>query len=280
MTTSITVGHWVVANASLSRIVLLPVVGAFELVFTVEGSSTTRDDQVYWLTPLRADVKVGGGVGELFRLGKASPDSSPRIRTCKNALPFNYEFRIPVAIPQLAAIEELRAEGDLHFQLVISGDGGEEAKPTEIQSFNQPLSRTVSRSDWISQLRVVKAMDTLLLEIPMPFIEPSKELSSVVKALRRAQTHFFEGHYSDCVINCRKAIEQLVGLQGRDRTAAFRRLANDREGMSKDERRTAIEAALFHFGSLAAHDNSTDFDRRDAKLAMTLAAGLVAYGVG
>ena len=280
MTTSITVSHWIVANALLSRVVLAPLVGAFELVFTVDGSNTTRDDQILWFLPLRADVKVGRGQGELFRLGTAWPSSSPRGRTLKNALPFSYEFRISVALPQLAAIEELRAESDLHFELVISGDGGDEAKPTEIQSFNQPLWRAVPRSDWISQLRAAKAMDILLLEIPMPFAEPSKELRAVVEALRRAQRHFFEGHYSDCVINCRKAIEQLLSLQGRDRTAAFRRLASDREGMSKDERRTAIEAALFHFSSLAAHDSGTEFDRRDARLAMSLAAALVAHGAG
>jgi hypothetical protein len=269
-----------VANALLSRVVLAPLVGAFELVFTVDGSNTTRNDQILWLSPLRADVKVGGSKGELFRLGTAWPDSSPRVRTLKNAIPFSYEFRISIATPQLAAIEELRAESDLQFQLVITGDGGDEAKPAEIQSFNQPIWRTVPRSDWISQLRAAKAMDILLLEVPMPIIEPSNELNAVVEALRRAQRHFFEGHYSDCVINCRKAIERLLNLQGRDRTAAFRRLASDREGMSKDERRTAIEAALFHFGSLAAHDSGTEFDRRDAKLAMSLSVALVAHGVG
>ncbi len=280
MTTSITVGHWIVANASLSRVSLSPVVGAFELVFTVDGSSTTRDDQVLWISPLRAAVQVGPSQGELIRLGTAWPDSSPRIRTFKNAMPFSCEFRLPVTAAQLAAVEELRTENDLQFQLVVSGDGGDQAAPTEIQTFNQPLFLAVPRSEWISQLRAARAMDVLLLEISMPFIDASAELKAVIDGLRRAQSHLLAGHYSDCVINCRKAVEKLLELQGRDRTTAFRRLASDREGMTKDERRTAIEAALFHFGSLAAHDGVVEFDRQDARLAMTLAAGLVAHGVG
>ena len=192
---------------------------------------------------------------------------------------FNCEFRLLLAPNQLSAIEQLRAENDLQFQLAASGEGGDEATPTEIQTFSQPLFLGVPRSEWISQLRAARAMDVLLLEVPMPFIDPPGQMKAVVAALKRAQSHFVSGHYSDCVINCRKAIEELETLQGRDRTVAFGRLANDRKGMSKDERRTAIEAALFHFASLAAHDAGTEFDRRDARLAMTLAAGLVAHGV-
>lgn len=279
MTTSITLGHWIVANATLKRISISPVVGAYELLFMVEGSSTTRDDQILWLSLLRADVKVGAGQGEFSRLGTARPDASHRIRTFKNALPFICEFRLLLPHNQLSAIEELRTENDLQFQIAVSGEGGDEATPTEIRAFIQPLFLSVPRSEWISQLRAARAMDVLLLEVPMPLIDPPGQMIAVVEALKRAQSHFVGGHYSDCVINCRRAIEELETLQGRDRTAAFGRLANDRRGMSKDERRTAIEAALFHFTSLAAHDAGIEFDRRDAKLAMTLAAGLVAHGV-
>jgi hypothetical protein len=279
VTTSITLGHWIVAKATLKRISISPVVGAYELLFTVEGSSTTRDDQILWLSFHRADVKVGAGQGELSRLGTARPDASHRIRTFKNALPFNCEFRLLLAPNQLSAIEELRTENDLQFQIAVSGEGGDETTLTEIQTFTQPLFLSVPRSEWISQLRAARATDVLLLEVPMPFIDPPGQMIAVVEALKRAQSHFIGGHYSDCIINCRKAIEELETLQGRDRTVAFGRLANDRKGMSKDERRTAIEAALFHFASLAAHDAGTEFDRRDARLAMTLAAGLVAHGV-
>ena len=71
----------------------------------------------------------------------------------------------------------------------------------------------------------------------------------------------------------------LGTLQRRDRnwsSDALKRLANTRETMTKDERQIAIEASLFHFASLAAHDGTTNFDRQDAKFAFALATTLIA----
>jgi hypothetical protein len=277
--TALTVGSRIVANVALSRVSLVPILGGFELVFGVHGH-TTADEANYWLMANSAQVQVGNEQGDLWRLGAARSDSVIRIRTGKSAMTVSSELRMPLTTQQLAAIEDLRAGGDLRFQLALLGEGGPEVRPGEVHAVHDTLWLGLGRSDWIVQLRTARAMDILLLEVAMPLLEPSEANRSISDALKRAQKLLAEGHYSECVINCRKAIEGLATMQGRLRNwspDALRRLANGREAMTKEEREVALEASLFHFASLAAHDASTEFRRRDAKLAVTLVASLVAH---
>src|SRR5258708_5279839 len=210
---SLTVGSRIVAKVSIARAYLQPSLGGFELAFSVEGDSTTDEASIFWLAAHSAHVKVGAQQGDLSRIGTARPASPVRIRTYKTAVPVVSEFRIPLSPSQLAAIEDLRAGGDLRFELGISGEGGNESRPGEILPFHDVLWLALGRSDWIQELRSARAMDTLLLEIPMPLVDASKQHGVVLDTLRQAQSLFLEGHYSDCVINCRNTFEGLPSLQ-------------------------------------------------------------------
>lgn len=277
MSVSISAASRLVANANPPRITLGRLLGGFELVVTLSGFSVAKTDQqpVIWLRPELARIAVGGGRD----LGSARPDSTLPLRTLNSALTFNYQFRIALSPPQLAAIEDVRHGGDLSFRLIISGLAGSENDRTQVEPFQVVLAHAVPRSDWIQNLQSANAADILLLEIPMPFVEPASAMADVMGLLRQAQSLFLDAHYGDCVVNCRKAIEAFEKFVGRDRNGLLKILATDRDSLTKDQRRTTIEAALFHFGSLAAHDASGGFDRRDARLALALTAALVAYEV-
>jgi hypothetical protein len=265
-----------VANVSQPRIALSGVVGGFELAFTVDGFSVPRigEQPIIWIAPDLARISIGSNSQDL---GTARPNNSLRVRTLTSALPFSYEFRIGLSAAQLAAIEEIRSGGDLPYRLMISGIAGNENDLAQLEMFQVVLTHSVPQSEWIQHLKSAKAMDILLLEIVMPFVDPPSGTAVVMNMLRQAQSLFVAAHYTDCVINCRKAIEAFENLVGRDRAGLLKRLAEDRDSLNKDQRRTTIEAAVFHFGSLAAHDEASVFDRRDARLALALTAALVAH---
>lgn len=276
---SLTVNSRIVAKVSIARAFLRPTLGGFELVLGIDGETTVHDGTPFWLAASAARVEVAAEQGANSYLGIARPDVPVRMATYKSPLTVMSEFKLVLSPQQLAAVEDVRAGGDLRFHLVIAGEGGGGGGSDAVHSSNDSLWKTIGRSDWIALLRGAKAMDVLLLELPMPFIEPSAGLRAVVDNLKQAQRMFFEGHFTDCVINCRKAVDTLGTLQGRDRnwsSDALKRLANTRETMTKDERQIAMEASLFHFASLAAHDGTTNFDRQDAKFAFALATTLIA----
>jgi hypothetical protein len=276
VTISISAASRLVAHANPPRITLGRVVGGFELVFTLNGMSVarTQGQPVVWLRPDLARIAVGSGSQEL---GSARPDHALPVRTLNAALPMNYDFRMALPAQQLAAVEAVRSGGDLPFRLSIAGTAGSENDATQVELFQIVLTQTVSRSDWIQQLQASKAADILLLEIPMPFVDPPNGLGGVANLLRQAQALFLDAHYTESVIACRKAVEAFEKVAGRDRDGLLKLLATTREGLTKDQRRTTIEAAFYHFGSLAAHDGAAVFDRRDARLALALTAALVAY---
>ena len=52
------------------------------------------------------------------------------------------------------------------------------------------------------------------------------------------------------------------------------------DDISKDERELILEAALYRFTHLGAHPNEVEITRRDAKLALSLTAGVLGYRAG
>lgn len=279
MPISISAVSRLVANVSPPRVTLSRVVGGFELAFTVEGFSVPSNEgqPVIWIVPDLARISVGSNPRDL---GTARPNHSVPVRTLRSALPLSYEFRMSLSAAQVTAIEEVRRGGDLPFRIVIAGVGGSETHLAQREPFQVVLSHSVPQSEWVQQLQTAKAAEVLLLEISMPFVDPPPKMAGIVNMLKQAQGLFLDAHYADCVSNCRKAIEAFEKLVGRDRAGLLKRLGTEnRDELNKDERRTTVEAAVFHFGSLAAHDGASGFDRRDARLALALTTALIAYEV-
>lgn len=279
MSISVSAVNRLVADISPPRFVLTQAVGGFALSVVVAGVSRPKigEQPIIWLAPDVARVDVGP---DQLCLGSATPNHSLHVRTLQTPGHFSYEFRLDLSPAQLAALEDIRGGGDLAFRVILSGVAGNEASFADRESWQQVLTHVVPLSEWIEHLRVAKAMDILLLEIPMPFVDPPAQLAAAMKLLRQAQSLFLQAHYADCVINCRRALEEFEKVLGRDRSGLLKRLATDREGLDKSERQTTIEAAVYHFGNLAVHDGVVAFDRRDAKLMLAVTAALASHGVG
>jgi hypothetical protein len=268
-----------VVNVEITQVSLTALLGGFDLAFWVQGQATTPPGP-YWLAAHSAEVQVGGATGPLSRLGVARPAAPVRERTGTTALPVHWTFQLAVTAHQLTAIEDLRNAGDLQFKLVITGEGGPIDFPDRIDRVHDELHRPLGQSDWILLLAGAKAMDILLLEIPMPFVEPSAAHREIADALGRAQHLFAEGRFPESVLNCRKAIEALAALEGRGKdwsSDAFNSLKPPRNDMTKDQRELALEASLLHFTHLGAHLPAAEISRRDARLAIALTASVLAF---
>jgi hypothetical protein len=268
-----------VASLSLERVSLHTMIGGFELAFWVEGHTVTPDPG-YWAVAHGAEVQLGGNPGQLSRLGVARPSSPMRIRTAPSALAVGWEFRIPVTTNQLAQIEELRASGDLQIKIVVSGEGGPVAHADRVERIYEEFWRPVGRSDWVRELNSAKAMDILLFEVAIPFVNSPGRGGATIEALRTAQRLFVEGNYPESIARCRTAIEALAAAEGRDKDwsgPAFEKLKPRRGEMSKEDRELLLEASLLHFTHLGAHPNEVQIGRQDAKLAIALTASVLAY---
>ncbi|MES2255509.1 MAG: hypothetical protein V4559_10760 [Pseudomonadota bacterium] len=282
---SLNVVHQMVADAQISQIALRPLLGAFELLIGVSGKSTPHDPgkTPWWYAAANARVEVTGPQSQSHQLGTALLGQPCRFAQHPRPSYISMELKLALLPSQIAAIEDVRAGGDLRFQVYIVGEGGGGDNPGAVHPTHDMQVKEVARSDWIRQLRDAKAMDILLLEIPMPFVDPPPELRPVIDNMRQAQKLFYEGHYADCLINCRKSVDTLATLQKQGRnwsSDALKRLASEREAMSKNERLIAAEACLYHFASPGAHDGTLEIFRRDAKFALALTATLLSRELG
>ena len=182
---------------------------------------------------------------------------------------------------QLAAIEELRGTGDLHFNLAVMGTGSGRTAASAVEDL---LRYHVPRSEWIEKLSAAKARDILLLEVPLPFPEASERWRQVGEELQKAENRFRNGDYHACVATCRVVVEELgcqifggAGWAG----PLLERLSSERREMSKSARAGAILSALRHYLNQAHHGHSaggeTSYSRADAQHILTLTASFVAH---
>ncbi|MDR6624533.1 hypothetical protein [Caulobacter segnis] len=190
--------------------------------------------------------------------------------------------RLPLSREQLAAIEDLRDAGDLQFQVTLSGEGGPNGRE-QLAPVQEVFVLSVARSAWIASMNAAKAMDILLLEIPMPFVDAPAAGRELTEMLRRAQGLFLNGDYPETLARCRSVLEALGTLQTRDvrwPDAALDDLKASRSrDLTKEQRLRSIEAALMQLTHLGAHPNEVKIDRRDAKLVLALTAGILAFEI-
>ncbi|NJM36001.1 MAG: hypothetical protein HC850_16430 [Rhodomicrobium sp.] len=209
--------------------------------------------------------------GENISLGLARPDQPAAIEQDETAYPKAIILSVAIQPHQLMRLEDGRNNGDLHFSLEVAGEGG----VGEDRRCNDPiqgeLQGCVPRSAWIEQLRAARALDILLIEVPMPANEGSGKPPPAGQHLRQAQRHFVNGDYRACVGECRQVIESLGG-----NAEALNRLSQNRTSMSKAERLDALLACIRHYAHLAHHPtddaSSAHYNRDEAKFVLQLTA--------
>jgi hypothetical protein len=188
---------------------------------------------------------------------------------------------LPLQPGQLAAIEQSRNAGDITFELLVSGVGTDQSgdQPTQYQ-----WRIDIPRSEWLQKLRSADARNILLLEVPLPLADQSKEWTAITNDLQRAEANFRDGDYRGCVSLCRNVLDE-VGHQkfGNKEWARplLDRLAKNRTEMTATEREGALWAVARHYAHLAHHSPSDggvlNYSRAEAQLLLRMVASLIAH---
>lgn len=252
-------------------------VGACELIFPLDLSVATGEDGLPRGSVLGARVAVTPDGGAPTGVGFARPER-PVDLVCMDFMgrstPTLHLYLQP---NQVAALEALRAAGDLTFDLAFVGTGVDGHGD---QHLHGKCSIRVPCSEWLRTLRGAGARDVMLLEVPLPLVEDgSDRWKEVASSLRSAEEDYGNGNYRGCIAACRIAIDQLGGLLEVKWGRALSRLAEDRAGtMTKTERQKAVYAALRHYPHAAHHasDDGAENSYSRAEAEFTLSAAVAA----
>lgn len=267
-----------IAEEKLQAVQLRQVVGAYELAFlyggTIYGQQTPS---AHWLTIHGARITVRSKLGQRH-LGTAILSAPVTIEQQAHSRHLGLEVVLPLHPSQLMALEDHRNASDLDFEIMLIGFSGSGGYSHDYKQ-EQTIRARITESAWVEQLKSANALNILLLEIPMPMTGASPNQKAVFDHLRQAQILLCDGHYTECVGECRKAFEELSHGKASIWPALTDRTS--REAMGKDERTRAILSTMHHYTQVAAHSASrggiADYTRTDAKFMLSLVAAYVAY---
>lgn len=185
-----------------------------------------------------------------------------------------FELLLPTST--IEKIEAFRLGEGFEVFLRLSG---ERVGAEHVTEHDEVLFR-INQSQWIKVLRQMGFGSYLLCEIPIELGEDN-QLRDVWASMTRARDLLYTGHYTNVVVECRKALETaLVRFGAKDdvRAAAAKYQGNgdDRRSMSKRERILNLLNAANHVTHLGAHpdDNNevVDYSRREALLVFSVTA--------
>lgn len=282
MDLSLTVSSKIIALLNPLPVRLSNLLGAYELSFPFSGVIHEKsDDQIRALTVESARVLVRSRGGAQTDLGIARPDTSAHLRQGDHPGRINFTLKLVLQPHQVELLDRERNGGDLAFTLRIALQGSSSASATHSWPEHAELQLIAPQSDWISLLNATKADHVLLFEVKLPLEAGAAARHPAMKHLALALELMRSGKWRQCVAECRQFAEELGG----ERLAgALKDLAEDPRDLSKGEREAVLVASLRHYTHLAAHSESQqgtmDFDRSDAKLALSLAASLAAHHFG
>ena len=248
-------------------------IGGYELIFNLGGDARGEAGSSRWLAIHSARVRLTTSGGQPLSLGVARPDKPLRFVQGPNGHGINATVRLQLQPHQMEQIEDVRAEGDLRFDLSFAGDGGDRTSPSPFQDV-EPF--TIAQSDWIKQLAAAGVLDVLLIEIPVPIVGATAQQRTISEGFRSAQRHFVDRRYRDTVADCRLVME-AIGVE----PSALAPLAGRWKALDKDAREAAMFAAVHFCMNPAHHLNAAGevqrYDRDEAKLMLTLTAACISH---
>ena len=214
-----------------------------------------------------------------LRLGTPKTERPLMITPHEREHPGTLTFELLLPASTIEKIEAFRAGEGLEVRLLLSGERvGAEYGPEH----DEVLFR-INQSQWIDVLKQMNFGNYLLCEIPIELGE-DEELRDVWASMTRARELLYRGHYSNVVVECRKALETaLVHFEakkdGQAAAAKYRESSSTRMSMSKRERLLSLVNAANHATQLGAHpdDNNqvVDYSRREALLVFSVTATAV-----
>ncbi|MCY3621521.1 MAG: hypothetical protein OXH68_07395 [Gammaproteobacteria bacterium] len=272
---TLTVGSRRIADGTIQSVGLRPGVGAYEMVFALYLSVSTGRDGLPRASVLGGRVAARPDGGEPHPLGFARPEQPFEV-VCKDFVgTTSATLHLCLQANEVAALEELRAAGDLTFELSFAGTGADEYGDQYVLG---QRSIRVPRSEWLQTLRGAGARDVMLLEVPLPLDpEVADGWGELVSNLRGAEEDYRNGNFRGCIAACRIVIDELGRLLDRKWPQALTRLAEGGNGrMTKAHREEAVYAAVRHYTHLAHHapadGGETSFSRAEAEFVLSATA--------
>ncbi|MGE3333419.1 MAG: hypothetical protein AB7I36_07240 [Rhodospirillaceae bacterium] len=268
-------------KATAQGVHLQQIIGAYQLTFIAEISlRNTKED--YEATAeihgARVSLKGIGGVAHL--LGMARPETPFRIRLFEFSHSEQVVLSMSVSGQQIAAIEAMRNGGDLDFELIVTGNGSAEHGPCSVH--DQWIFH-ISRSEWIEKLNKSGAINIELFEVPIPIGPKTPQARQIFEHVDKARRHLAEAGFSDCVAECRLAVQELGVEWTQEATwsdGVLKKMAVGDRGTSKKERELAVFASVRSYAHLPHHSASeggtSDYTRADAIFVLSLTIALTA----
>ncbi len=259
---TVTANQRLVADVRLERLDLQPLLGAYELLLVITGAMRqpvpSAHQSPYWFDLWSALVSIDAAGGHRKRLGIARAMRPYRfVQSTEQALQVDMELRLTLQPAQVLAIEEFCHEQPMRLVLQPFGEGGDVQAPRTHGPITDQWSLDVPRSVWIDRLRTAGVLDIVSIEVPLPAIDPPEAWRDIVVHLRRAQKHWLEGNYLECVSACRLVMDATDGNAASVQRGveALKKLAvpADRQAMNLEERQIAILSAVRNFTHLAHH---------------------------
>lgn len=298
----------VVAEASIEGLYGRKTIGGYQLSFNIKlGVNGWRQpEEAVIMQDWSAKVYCGQKGQEKWLLGKAQPAVPVSVRTYDYTHDAPLEFCIDLTPQQLAGLEELRAGGELAFQLVISTlcEGinllllPESSSPKSLQELQLPCERLPlyetlnfhsNITEWKRVLDEFGFAKLMVFSLALPHGPVAEKLASAKRMLDQAQEDFVHGRYEQVVAISRRLMESIeAALEQRAATVAavakFKNGGKERESMNKVERFFVVREAVRNYTQLAHHvdkkDGSPEFySRSDATFMLAMAGAIFSEAV-
>lgn len=282
MSMSLTINGTAVGEISSQGVSLRPVLGAYELSFSLKITMEPKLGDERRVTIFGARVSLSNDRGASLYVGVAQPEKPIELHQYEHTNSMTYSLFQSLHPGQLAELERIRDGGSIAFRLQMLGVVTDE---NGAQNVHNMQDFRVPRSEWIERLRNAGAKNILLLEVPVPLVDPPEEWAAAGNDLQQAVIHYQNGDYRSCVGVCRTVLDE-IGSKRFDAekdwaTPLLQRLANDRPGMTRGEREAAVWAAVRHYAHPAHHAVSDGgeqyYSRAEAQLMMTMVAALAGF---
>lgn len=190
-------------------------------------------------------------------------------------------LQLSLTSAELETAERLREGGPATFTITLHGSalvanketGGLDLCRVDI-AHPGPIQLRADRDIWLSQVRSVSPMGSVLVEIPLATTRGAP-WDSVWTRLDAASANLAQGGESGnkhCIIEARQALDAWRKIDG------FETATTGGKQKDKGQRLRDVANALYHYFSLAAHsdEHQEDWTRADAVLALSSLCALLA----
>jgi hypothetical protein len=186
-------------------------------------------------------------------------------------------FELELSASSIERIEEIRSGGDIELVMRINCERIGDSRTVQ----HDDVTFRVDQSRWIGVLGQMEYGTYLLCEIPIPLGEDAKR-QNAWQTMVNARELQYAGHFSNSVVECRKALEMVANQYDVDfdgPSGKYRGNRDDRMAMTKRERILNLYSAANHATQFGAHPNvesqTVDYSRREALLIFAVVASAI-----